>query len=103
MMNINTGHIDAGSGDYAIRHNNSARNVSNHGKRDTERPSTEGLPMNDAAHTSLLARVASRELQRLHAEDTIRADKVAQFKHLGADDATFSDSEIDAIMTRMLG
>lgn len=58
--------------------------------------------MKDTARTSSLARLASEALRQLQEEQVVREDKVAQFKHLAADDAPFSaDEAIDAIFSRM--
>ena len=58
--------------------------------------------MKDTARTSSLARLASEALRQLQEEQVVREDKVAQFKHLSADDAEFSaDEAIDAIFSRM--
>ncbi len=58
--------------------------------------------MKDTACTTALARVASEALRQMQEDQTIREDKVDQFKYLAADDAEFSsDAAIDAIFSRL--
>lgn len=59
-------------------------------------------PMKDRAQTSLLARLASEAIRQSHEEDTVREEKVAQFRFLAADDVSLdSDNVINAIFARM--
>ncbi len=57
--------------------------------------------MKDTARTSVLARVAAEALRQLHEDDTVREDKVAKFKFLGADDVKLPDDALDTIFARM--
>lgn len=72
--------------------------------RPTETHRATGMrDMTDQAQTTILARLTAREIAHMHQQDTVRPDKIEQFKHLADPDSGLDDRVIDTIMHRMFG